>query len=190
MGADLSTDRRDYFRIQDCIGLEYIKLPNDQDDATIPFGEDRLAGLRDELKRIDLDVRNQLASLADKDRLLSNLLKSLNHKVDALARIMAFEQNPLQQQDWQRVTLSEGGVAFDVSAGALAVGDLVALRMTLPPELYRPEAVAQVVDVAPEDTGTTRVHTEFTRLYDSDRQQIAKHIMRWQIRARQQNETE
>ena len=185
-----ATDQRDFFRIQDRIGLEFRKLAPDAGDLSDPFQDNHCDGLRAELRRLDLDVRNQLASLAERDRLLANLLKSLNGKVDTLARIMAFEQNPLQPEDWRVVTLSEGGVAFTMADTDLDIGDLLAIRMTLPPELFRPEAVAQVVEIRDENSPEPWFHTEFTRLHDSDRQQIAKHIMRWQIRHRQQNETD
>ncbi|MDX1633032.1 MAG: PilZ domain-containing protein [Marinobacter sp.] len=189
MPANPPTDQRAYFRIQDRIGLEFRKLAPDADGLSDPFQDSQGDGLRAELRRLDLDVRSQLASLAERDRLLANLLKTLNGKVDTLARIMAFEQNPLQPEDWRPVTLSEGGVAFPASVSDIDIGDLLAIRMTLPPELFRPEAIAQVVEVTRENTDEPWLHTEFTRLHDSDRQQIAKHIMRWQIRHRQQNET-
>lgn len=191
MPTDLSPDpsrqpdRRDYFRIDDCIGLEFRRLSTDAVDAPNPFDDKHLDGLRGELNRLDLDVRNQLASLTERDRLLASLVKSINGKVDLLARIMAFEQNPLQPEDWQPVTLSEGGVSFSAPIGAVAPGDALALRMTLPPELYCPQAIASVVQIDPQTEGTGRVRAEFTRISDIDRQHIARHVLRWQIRQRQ-----
>ena len=105
---------------------------------------------------------------------------------------MAFEQNPLQPEQWQDVTLSEGGVSFPVADGELSPGDILALRLTLPPELYRPRATAEVVEVtpteSPENAGLTLVHASFIDIPDADRQQIAKHVMGWQIRQRQGSE--
>lgn len=179
-------DRRDYFRIHDRIGLEIRSLAGDNavmpDD---PFGDNHLAPLHDELRRIDQDVRNQLASLAERDRLLANLMKSFNTKVDTLARIMAFEQNPLQPDRWIEATLSEGGVAFPSSDNQLAVGHQLALRLTLPPELFRPQGTVEVVSTSEDSDGQRWLHTEFRVLEDADRQQIARHVMRWQIRQRQ-----
>ena len=144
-----------------------------------------MESLRSEFRRLDQDVRAQLANLAERDRLLTSLIKSLNGKLDTLARIMAFEQNPLQPGDWQDVTLSEGGLSFHSSTTRFSAGDQLALRMTLPPELFQPVATARVIDVVPDKSGGGRVHTEFTDIQDSDRQQIARHVMRWQIRQRQ-----
>ncbi len=190
MTSDPDTpDRRDYFRIQGRIGLEYHRMSPDQAAAGAPFGDDHLDGLESELKRLDQEFRNQLPLLAEKDRLTASLLKSLNSKVETLARIMALEQNPLQPQQWQEVTLSEGGVSFPAPSGELAIGDRISLRLTLPPELYRPRSTAEVVDIpplsAPENGHQEGIHTTFVDITDADRQQIAKHVMRWQIRQRQ-----
>ena len=183
--ADYSPERRDFYRIEDRIGLEIRKLAPDTPLDGNVFDGDHLESLKAEFRRLDQDVKSQLASLAEKDRLLTGLLKSLNGKLDTLARIMAFEQNPLQPEDWQEVTLSEGGLSFSSSTPAWQPGDRIAVRMTLPPELFQPRAIAHVIEVHPDSSGGARVHTEFARIDDGDRQQIARHVMRWQIRQRQ-----
>ena len=182
-------DRRDFFRIEDRIGLEYHPLPGNDRGMADPFPEDPLDGLKTELKRLDQEFRNQLPLLAERDRLTASLLKSLNGRIDTLARIMAFDQNPLQPQQWRQVTLSEGGVSFEVPRGELSTGTLLALRLTLPPELYQPRAQAEVIAITPLDDSRQahleQIHTTFTQISEPDRQQIAKHVMGWQIRQRQ-----
>ncbi|KMQ74715.1 PilZ domain-containing protein [Marinobacter subterrani] len=183
--TDDASERRDFFRIDDRIGLEIRKLAPDSPPDSDVFDGGHLESLKAEFRRLDQDVKSQLASLADRDRLLTGLIKSLNGKLDTLARIMAFEQNPLQPEDWQEATLSEGGLSFASKTPAWQPGDRLALRMTLPPELFQPQAIARVLEVHPDAAGGARVHTEFIRIDDSDRQQIARHVMRWQIRQRQ-----
>ncbi|MEP1216228.1 MAG: PilZ domain-containing protein [Marinobacter sp.] len=182
---ELPSDRRDFFRISDHIGLEIRKLDSEDAGTENPFNGSHLESLRSEFRRLDQDVRAQLATLAERDRLLTSLIKSLNGKLDTLARIMAFEQNPLQPEDWQDVTLSEGGLSFHMATGSVTADEILALRMTLPPELFQPVAIARVLSVESDGSGAARVHTEFTDIPDSDRQQIARHVMRWQIRQRQ-----
>ncbi|MGM0953267.1 MAG: PilZ domain-containing protein [Pseudomonadota bacterium] len=178
-------DRREFYRIDDHIGLEIRWLETDQATDTDPFIDSPRESLKAEFRRLDQDVKSHLATLAERDRSLAGLIKSLNSKLDTLARIIAFEQNPLQPEDWQDVTLSEGGLSFSSAPDTWKKGDRMAVRMTLPPELYQPRAVAEVYDVHPEDHGNARVHTAFVHIDDSDRQQIARHVMRWQIRQRQ-----
>jgi hypothetical protein len=193
MSSDQHTpDRRDFFRIEDRIGLEYRRIHSGETGGGDPVTGDHLDRLKSELKRLDQEFRNQLPLLSERDRLAASMLKSLNGKVDTLARIMAFEQNPLQPEQWRDVTLSEGGVSFTVAVGELSPGDMLALRLTLPPELYRPQATAEVKEVTPIESpqGASRavIHTSFIDILDADRQQIAKHVMGWQIRQRQGNE--
>ncbi|MFO7993843.1 MAG: PilZ domain-containing protein [Marinobacter sp.] len=183
--AEIPSDRRDYYRISDHIGLEIRKLGSDDASREHPFNGSHLENLHSEFRRLDQDVRAQLATLAERDRQLSSLIKSLNGKLDTLARIMAFEQNPLQPEDWQDVTLSEGGLAFHTATNSFTADEILALRMTLPPELFQPVAIARVISVETDGSGGAMVHTEFTDIQDSDRQQIARHVMRWQIRQRQ-----
>ena len=178
-------DRREFFRIQDRIGLEVRRLgENDPADPDL-FNDTPLDSLKAEYRRLDQDIKNHLANLSERDRLLTGLITTLNSKLDTLARIIAFEQNPLQPEDWQDVTLSEGGLSFRWPTATFVAGDRLAIRMTLPPELYQPRAIAEVLDTEHDNQGGTRVHTLFVELDDSDRQQIARHVMRWQIRQRQ-----
>ncbi len=190
MSADpQSPDRQDYFRIEDRIGLEYHPLPDGDRAVTDPFPNDPLDGLKHELKRLDQEFRSQLPLLAERDRLAAALLKTMNSRIDTLARIIALAQNPLQPQYLRTVTLSEGGVSFDAPRGELAMGTILALRLTLPPELCQPRARAEVVAVTPPDENTSpdleKIHTTFIEISEADRQQIAKHVMGWQIRQRQ-----
>lgn len=110
--ADNLPERREFFRIEDRIGLEVRKLSSPEEFDDNLFGDDHLESLKADFRRLDQDIKSQLASLSDQDRLLTGLVKSLNGKLDTLARIMAFQQNPLQPDEWQHVTLSEGGLAF------------------------------------------------------------------------------
>lgn len=177
-------DRRDYFRISDEIGIEVIEVETSAECDTNPFVESHLDALQAELKKLDADIKAQIALLAEKDRLTTGLLKSMNAKIDTLARIIAFEQKPLQHGDWKTVTLSEGGLSFETDSH-WAVGQHLAFRLTLPPELSRAVAIGTVIDAENSDAkGRNRFSVEFTRITDHDRQIIARHVMRWQIRQR------
>ena len=181
----IPADRRDFYRISDHIGLEIRRLGEDEQTMAGSFDGSHLEFLHSEFRRFDQDLRSQLAILAERDRALTSLIKSLNGKIDSLARIMALEQNPLQPEDWQNVTLSEGGLLFWANSNDYAVDDRLSMRLTLPPEMAQPLAIACVLSVEPDNNGGYRVHTEFVDIHDYDRQQIARHILRWQIRQRQ-----
>jgi hypothetical protein len=188
MSESQQPNRRQYYRVQDQVGLEFRRIAQGQEIRDL-FEDQVTLGLHQELRRIDQDVRQQLAALADRDRNLAFLLKSLNYKLDTLARIMAFEQKPLQPEQWHRVTLSEGGVAFTADENTLKpgleIGDKLALRLTLLPELQRILVQGEVVEFA-DEAGQPQIHVAFAGLTDSDRQAIARHVLRVQARERQE----
>jgi len=181
----IPADRREFYRISDRIGLESRRHAADDTSPASPFDGSLLENLRDEFRRVDQDVRSQLSSLAERDRLLTSLIKSLNGKLDVLERIMAFEQNPLQPEDWRKVTLSEGGLSFETDDNGYEVNERLSIRLTLPPEMIQPLAVARILSIEPGDHNCYRIHTEFIDINDHDRQQIARHVLRWQARQRQ-----
>lgn len=206
MSESKQHNRRQYYRIQDLIGLEYQPLTGIGDSQDL-FEDRATQSLHRELGRIDQEIRQHLAALADRDRGQASLLKAFNHKLDTLARIMAFEQKPLQPEQWRTVTLSEGGVCFSCSGAAPQPGDTLALRLTLLPELQRILVRAKVVDKefhkklhevlqeripdqehaleVSQKTEQQQVHLEFSDLTDSARQTIARHVLRAQARQRQ-----
>lgn len=184
MSDSHSVNRREYYRIEDQVGLEFRTMTRRQDIQDL-FEDRATQGLHQELSRIDQDVRQQLAALADRDRNLAFLLKALNHKLDTVARIMTFEQKPLQQGEWHQVTLSEGGIAFASHGYRPEPGARLGLRLTLMPELQRVLVQGEIVKVEDDDAEQPRVHVTFTDLSDSNRQIIARHVLRVQARQRQ-----
>ena len=184
---DPSGDRRQFYRIEDRIGLEIRPLNDTSETLDTVFDDAYLGPLYQELRRLDQDIRLQMGLLAERDRQVYGLFKSLNLKLDTLARIMAFQQNPLQPSHWCDVTISEGGMAFPGSLveTELQPGDWLALRLTLFPDLARPRAKARVLDIARPAGEPARVHVEFAEMDDADRQSVARHVIRWQARQRQ-----
>lgn len=186
MPSDHDPERRQFYRIEDRIGLECRVLdgePSGPPETLFEGGE--TLPLEEELRRHDADIRHQIGLLSESDRILSQLARALNDKLDTVARIMTFQQNPLQDSEWVHVTLSEGGLSFIVPESPPEQGALMALRLTLMPELSQVAAYARVVTVDNTAEGT-RLHLQFHKLEDAERQQIARHVLRLQARERQQ----
>ena len=186
MPSEHDPERRQFYRIEDRVGLECRLL--DGEPAGPPetlFEGGETLPLEEELRRHDAEIRHQIGLLSESDRVLSQLARALNDKLDTVARIMTFQQNPLQDSEWAQITLSEGGLSFTSMEPAPPPGAFMALRLTLMPEFSQVAAYGRVVtvDEAPEGT---RLHLQFHNLEDAERQQIARHVLRLQARERQQ----
>lgn len=198
--TDSNTERRQYYRIEDQIGIEL--RPIDSHSAqSLPihpgaaFEEGEIAAIRQEIRRLDQDARQQLLAFAERDRQIAQLGKTLNSKLDTLLRLVDYLAEPPTPKIWFDATISEGGIAFDLTnadqntsgpqtQATLSPQQTLALRLTFKPELVRVTLLGQVVKVIPGHD-KQRVHIEFTQLDDSDRQQIARHVLRQQARRRQ-----
>jgi len=180
-------ERRQFYRVEDRVGVEYRTV---QDKLNGPvetlFEGGETLPLEEEFHRHDSEIRHQIAQLGESNRNLAQLAKALNDKLDTIARIMAFQQKPLQENQWLPVTLSEGGVAFPAADSAPEMGEQVAVRLTLLPELTQVAALGKVVSLDTSDGEGTVIHLQFTQLEDHARQQIARHVLRIQARERQQ----
>lgn len=186
MSSASDPDRRQFYRVEDRVGVEYRTVQGELNGPveTLFEGGETLP-LEEELRRHDVEIRHQIGLISETSRNLAQLAKALNDKLDTIARIMAFQQKPLQDNQWLPVTLSEGGLAFPAQTPAPGVGDHLAMRLTLMPELSQVVAIGEVVSVD-EKQQPPIVHLQFTRLEDHERQQIARHVLRIQARERQQ----
>lgn len=186
MPSEHDPERRQFYRIEDRVGLECRQLegePTGPPETLFEGGE--TLPLEEELRRHDAEIRHQLGLLSESDRVLSQLARALNEKLDTVARIMTFQQNPLQDSEWVHVTLSEGGLSFITTDPVPELDSLMAVRLTLMPELSQVAAYTRVVSVDATDDGT-RLHLQFHNMEDAERQQIARHVLRLQARERQQ----
>lgn len=191
--ASKTTERRRYYRIRDRVGLEYRSIAPDSapPSAAACFDGSATLALQEELHKADLEIRAQLNSLAESDRRLVQILTLMNQKLNTMARIMAFQQKPLQDDQWQEVILSEGGLSFHCQDVTWQAGDILAVRLTLAPELNQVALFGEVVSPDPrEDVSPGCVQLQFRGLEDNNRQQIARHVLQLQARQRQQNRSE
>ncbi|WP_018403016.1 hypothetical protein [Marinobacter gelidimuriae] len=71
--AKKQCERRDYFRINDRIGLEVHKLPTSTQDDFSAFENTPFTSLQAEFRRLDQDIKTQLSGLSERDRALQSL---------------------------------------------------------------------------------------------------------------------
>lgn len=179
-------DRRDYFRVEDQIILRYRVVPPESVghmQAERHFDNSEMFALLRELRQIDQEHNNVLRALAEQNRELGAYLKGLNRKVDLVANALATLSHGQQQQAAQRVSISEGGIAFRADPN-LATGKYLALELVLLPSHTGLALYGEVVDSRDKNNLTA---ISFVGLRESDRQILAKHILQVQIAAKRQN---
>ncbi|MBB2496417.1 PilZ domain-containing protein [Aquipseudomonas ullengensis] len=173
-------DRREYYRIEDTIALDFSLLSGPEAQATEPLhdGSSPLFNLLSDLHLMDFESQHLLRHISERDRTLANYLKVMNKRIDLLGQAVA--QSLLQDIGAPRqVSLSEGGLSFNHSK-AVAPGSHLALKMVLMPQALGLLLRAQVMHCQARDDGQFEIGTEFEALTDAQRQLLARHILQKQ----------
>ncbi|HCF3938439.1 TPA: PilZ domain-containing protein [Pseudomonas aeruginosa] len=173
-------DRREYYRIEDTLALEFRPAGAVEDGLESGLGA-TLFSLLSDLHLMDYESQHLLRHISERDRTLANYLKVMNKRIDLLGQVMV--QSLLKEiGEPRKVSLSEGGVSFRHDR-ALPVGQLLVLRMVLLPQGFGLELRARVIHAQPHDD-EFEIGTEFEALSDAQRQLLARHILQKQAQQR------
>ena len=172
-------DRREYYRIEDTIALEFSLLSGAEAQASdVLHDPSPLFNLLSDLHLMDFESQHLLRHISERDRTLANYLKVMNKRIDLIGQAMA--QSLLREIGTPRqVSLSEGGVSFQ-HGQAVATGSHLAIKMVLMPQALGLLLRAQVVHCQARDDGRFEIGTEFEALTDAQRQLLARHILQKQ----------
>lgn len=179
-----SYERRQSFRIQHDLIFNYKPIDAHTAEHSEPESAvDRSASVQllSELRRIDTELAYTAKALKDQHRLLADYLQKLSNKVDLIARHSIFAGAP-DKQHAERISISEGGVAF-LCERALYKGNFLVLQIIFLPG-YTPVIVFAQVSRCDAEADKYRVAAEFHRLRESDRQELAKQMLKAQASQR------
>ena len=178
-------DRREYYRIEDTIALDFSLISIAEAHASEPLHDNSpLFNLLSELHLMDFESQHLLRHISERDRTLANYLKVMNKRIDLLGQAVA--QSLLRDIGApRRVSISEGGISFNHHK-AVPAGSHLALKMVLMPQALGLLLRAQVVHCQRREDGQFEIGTEFEALTDTQRQLVARHILQKQALERRQ----
>jgi len=190
--SDNNRERRKFYRVNDAIGLEYKLIdqaPKPGADADSPFSVSGRFRLLNELNRIEQESSILLRHVSDEDRNLARYLSSQNKKIDIIARLIVSDEVSTVPYTVRNVSLSEGGCSF-INEEPLEPNQYIALKLFFFSSYLGMVLYGQVVDNHPledetdKDAGIYQTNVEFVDLSGSDRQTLARYIIRRQAEQR------
>jgi len=172
-------DRREYYRIEDTIALDFSLLSAAEAQDSEPLHDDSpLFNLLSDLHLMDFESQHLLRHISERDRTLANYLKVMNKRIDLLGQAVA--QSLLRDiGEPRRVGISEGGISF-LHTQQIPPDRRLAIRMVLMPQALGLRLRARVVHCRARDGGQFEIGTEFEALSDAQRQLLARHILQKQ----------
>ena len=83
-------DRREYYRIEDTIALDFSLLSGSDAHASDPLHDNSpLFNLLSDLHLMDFESQHLLRHISERDRTLANYLKVMNKRIDLLGQAVA-----------------------------------------------------------------------------------------------------
>jgi hypothetical protein len=179
----MTDERRDYFRINDEIALDYRPVSDAEADQLVERMGSHLVD-RFTAASSFTATSKQMAHIIHKVQAespeLARCLQAIDHKLNMIAQLFVSEEMGLEERPSREVTLSAGGVAF-YAQEAIEVGSLLELRMVLFPTLVGILTISRVISCKREGGGDSRfpwqVAVEYEHLREADRELLVRHIM-------------
>ena len=178
-----SKERREYFRIDNEVIIDYEKIPAEQVELVrerladrVPDGFTVAATFQTNSRTMNRMLQGFSASNPD----LARYLKLMDQKLNHLARLFVMGEMEGQEHDRVQVNMSAGGMTFP-SHTEFSEGDLLSLRFALMPEMMGILCVARVVYCERAAVGASdypwQVAVEYDVIRETDRDLLCSHIM-------------
>ncbi len=176
-------DRREFFRIEDEIALDYRIIQEDEVDRLLERIQSHLVDRFTAASSFAATTR-QMAHVIHKVQLdtpeLARCLQAIDQKLNMIAQLFVSEEMETSEQATREVSLSAGGIAFRAQ-NELKIDSLLELRMVLFPALAGIMTISRVIHcVRVEDDDTKfpwQVAVEYEHLREIDRELLVRHIM-------------
>ena len=179
----MSDDRREYFRIDDEVALDYRLIDNAEVDSLLEKIRSQLVDRFTAASSFTATTRqmmNVIHKVQAQSPELARCLQAIDQKLNMIAQLFVSEEIKENKQDTREVNLSAGGVAFRAQH-EIPVGSLLELRMVLFPSLVGILTISRVIhcerlnDSNPQFPWQLAV--EYEHLKETDRELLVRHIM-------------
>ena len=179
----MSDDRREYFRIDDEVALDYRLIDNAEVDSLLEKIRSQLVDRFTAASSFTATTRqmmNVIHKVQAQSPELARCLQAIDQKLNMIAQLFVSEEIKENKQDTREVNLSAGGVAFRAQH-EIPVGSLLELRMVLFPSLVGILTISRVIQCERVNDSNPQfpwqLAVEYEHLKETDRELLVRHIM-------------
>ena len=191
MTTDMNADeqeRRQFFRIDDTVGVTLIRVPEDELASRVERLEEGLDSdftVTASLAGITAQMAVHMRRIENAQPDVAAYLKAIDRKLELLARAFMARGGEFLPTKARPVNLSAGGISLEVGE-PWPKRTPVELRILLLPSYTGVLTFGDVVSCEPlaeregEEGGQFRLRVEFTHIREQDRDVLIRHILRRQ----------
>lgn len=182
----MTTERRQYFRIQDTALVKYRIIQDDMleiERRGVYLNQIKLENARAALFGLETGLQDVLEKMRSAEPLVVEALELINRKINLLERVVSLEQAPAENGDFlehepTEINLSGGGMAIK-AARPIAAGANLAIDLVLLPDSTPMRIFGGVVDCR-EDGGMHTISIAFEEIRQEDQDRLIQHVLRRQ----------
>ncbi|CAK0768325.1 PilZ domain-containing protein [Gammaproteobacteria bacterium] len=181
----VTPERRRYYRIDDNAILSFKVIPTGQVIQAIGRFREGLPeyfSLAANFAVSDISMSEVLGRIRSEQPLIATYLDAVDQKLKLLAHLVMALDNDLSASSTQSVSLSGGGIAFDVNQ-EIPPGSTLEIKLILFPEYTGILTYGNVVQSFQNNSSADapwRVAVNFSSIRESDRDLIIRHVLHQQ----------
>lgn len=179
------SDRREFFRINDTVVIDYKNIEKDQIEAVIKrisqsIDDDDSSSGKAQLRVLQSAFSHLVDQINLQDRDTARALRMLDDKINIIAQNLQRQYNFMPTDTLIEANISGGGISFQIPQ-VFEVRDAVELHLQLLPSANIIHALATVISCdrlmgAPEDK-PYNLRMAFTHMDEQDRNLLIKHTL-------------
>lgn len=175
------SDRRQFFRIDDNIGVAYRVLSEDEVKDQLEgsaSGKDALSSIAD----VNKTIHRLLDEVKVAHGALAELLTAMDNKINCVINQLEMDSRVVEKivHEMKHVNISASGLAFKVDE-AIETGQVLALDLLLKPDNLHLYVHGDVISSEAEaESDTYYVRAAFRNMTDADQELLIQHIVQRQ----------
>jgi len=181
---EFNSDRREFFRINDTVYLDFSLIDNDQaEDLASTFHNtpsDENGQQKQQLSTLQTSITHLIDQINQSDREVARALRLLDEKINIIAHSLQRLHNSEDSNKAVEANLSGGGIAF-LSSTKYETKSSLEMRIELRPSGTILHAIANVIACnkiydAPEET-PYHLRLVFSHMSEVDRNLLVRHTL-------------
>ena len=174
-------DRREFFRVDDSVVLEYREISSVDASAYLDELENDLPNRFTASASFAATSRQMgqlLHSVRDMNADLARYLESLDSKLNMLARMFLVEELHVPEKSTRNVSISAGGISFSADAPQKA-GDLLEIKLVLFPSYLGLLSIGTVISCETTKNADYPydLAVRFSHISEEEQDMLVKHVL-------------
>ncbi len=183
MNNNKTDERREYFRVEDDIYLQWQTVPEEEyarADEILKDLSDSDFSLSADFATLNNKFHPILNNIKQAHPDIAHYLELLNTKLDSLGHHLLQQQDVYNEQKLTHVNISASGMMY-AAKEPIYVNSLLKLEYVLFPEKVGIITYGRVVNTTPLEDGTHCIHISFEHMRTEDSELMIKHNLNTQM---------